>query len=83
VDGCQDRSKGVSCPRTCVLLLTSFFWSLQEAASGTAQDQAVKAILDLFAKQGKADYVGESISQLEHALQVGSLCNACAQREEA
>lgn len=35
------------------------------------KDESLKPILDLFSKHGQSNYIGEQISQLEHALQVG------------
>jgi len=42
----------------------------------TGPDSAIAAVTDLFARFGTSDYVGEAVSQVEHAVQCGARARA-------
>jgi predicted HD phosphohydrolase len=53
-----------------------------EARSDEAIEAAVKVIRDLYDEMGNEDYIGEKVSQIEHALQCGD-CAVHAGAEDA
>ena len=54
-------------------LADSMLASSVAGASSSASAASVAAVLQLFASHGNADYVGEAVSQSEHAAQAASL----------